>query len=148
MNFYPVRKISLADRADWLRMREALWPGALSSHDAETLRYFEEPDPQKLTLIADREGQRVGFLELDLRKYVPGCAGSPVPFIEGWYVEPAMRGQGVGRTLVEAAEYWARAAGYQEIGSDTEIDNSEAIAAHLALGYEEIERVVCFRKAL
>jgi aminoglycoside 6'-N-acetyltransferase I len=71
-----------------------------------------------------------------------------VPFIEGWYVEPALQGRGIGRALVDAAERHARAEGHHEIASDTELANTASIAAHLALGYEEIERVVCFRRSL
>jgi aminoglycoside 6'-N-acetyltransferase I len=64
------------------------------------------------------------------------------------YVEPASQGQGVGRALIEAAEAYARAAGHYEIASDADVENAEGIAAHLATGFEEIERVVCFRRSL
>src|SRR5688572_18531473 len=97
-----VRKIVESDRVDWLRMREALWPGSLSDHDAETRRYFEEPDASLVTLVAVLDELVVGFLELDHRRYAPACESSPVPFIEGWYVTPHKRGRGVGRALVEA----------------------------------------------
>jgi len=50
-----------------------------------------------------------------------------VAFIEGWYVEPAWQGQGIGRALIEAAEAYARAAGHHEIASDAEIENAEAM---------------------
>lgn len=143
-----VREIVRNDRSDWLRMRNALWPDSLPDHDAETQRYFVERNNQAVTFVAEVDGRLVGFLELDHRKYAAGCESSPVPFIEGWYVDPTMRGRGVGRALVEAAEARARARGYQEIASDAEITNADGIATHRALGYEEIERVVCFRKAL
>jgi len=35
-----------------------------------------------------------------------------------------------------------------EIASDAELENADGINAHLALGYEEVERVVCFRRSL
>jgi hypothetical protein len=38
--------------------------------------------------------------------------------------------------------------GHHEIASDSELENADAIAAHRALGYEEVERVVCFRRSL
>lgn len=38
--------------------------------------------------------------------------------------------------------------GYREIASDAELENTASRSAHRALGYEEIERVVCFRKSL
>jgi aminoglycoside 6'-N-acetyltransferase I len=129
-------------------MRTALWPGSLADHDVEIERFFARPDSRMRTLVAEDEGRLIGFLELDQRKYAPGCASSPVPFIEGWYVDPAARRRGVGRALVRAAEEWARAAGFIEMGSDAEIENADSLAAHQALGYVEIERIVCFRRAL
>ena len=129
-------------------MREALWPGSLADHDDETRSYFEKRLETPVVFVAETNGRLVGFLELDYRKYAPGCRSSPVPFIEGWYVEPDVQGQGIGRALVHAAEADARAAGHREIASDAELENAGGIAAHLALGYKEVERVACFRKSL
>jgi aminoglycoside 6'-N-acetyltransferase I len=143
-----IRRIVEADRAGWVRMRDALWPGSFSDHDAETRDYFENQRDAPIVFVAENDLSVVGFLELDFRKYAPGCASSPVPFIEGWYVEPALQRRGIGRALVAAAEAWAVSAGHYEIGSDAEIDNAGSIAAHRALGYEEVERVVSFRRAL
>ena len=142
-----IRPIGESDRAEWVRLREGLWPGSRADHDAETRAYFETGGDAAVIFVAEAEGRLVGFLELDYRKYAPGCASSPVPFIEGWYVEPAAQGRGIGRALVEAAEARARAEGHHEIASDAELENADGIAAHRALGYEEVERVVCFRKA-
>jgi aminoglycoside 6'-N-acetyltransferase I len=143
-----IRTIVESDRSDWVRLRDALWPGSLWDHDVETRKYFEGGLDFPVVFVADVDGRLVGFLELDYRKYAPGCTSSPVPFIEGWYVEPAMRGRKVGRALVEAAEAHARASGYIEIASDAELENADGITAHLAVGYEEVERVVCFRRSL
>src|SRR6185503_10272678 len=117
-----IREIRETDRADWVRLRDALWPGSLSDHDAETKKYFEQPH-SAVIFVAESDGL-IGFLELEYRPYAPGCRSSPVPFIEGWYVEPDRQGQGIGRALVEAAEAYARAAGHSEIASDTELENA------------------------
>jgi aminoglycoside 6'-N-acetyltransferase I len=143
-----IRKIVESDRADWVRLRDALWPGSLSDHDAETRKHFENPAEVPVVFVATADDRVVGFLELDYRKYAPGCRSSPVAFIEGWYVEPALQRHGIGRALVEAAEEWARAAGHDEMASDAELENADGIAAHGALGYDEVERVVCFRRSL
>jgi aminoglycoside 6'-N-acetyltransferase I len=143
-----IRKIAEGDRPDWVRMREALWPGSLSDHEAETTRYFEAHLDLPIVFVAQVSGRMVGFLELDYRKYAPGCRSSPVPFIEGWYVEPTFQKRGIGRALVDAAEAHARESGYAEIASDAELENSNGIAAHLALGYKETNRAVSFRKSL
>ena len=143
-----IRHIVETDCADWVRLRNGLWPGSPSDHEAETRQYFEDAAMTPVVLVAESDGRVVGFLELDYRKYAPGCRSSPVPFIEGWYVEPALQRQGIGRALVDAAEAHARLEGHEEIASDAESDNADGIAAHVALGYEEVERIVCLRKSL
>lgn len=144
-----IREIVASDRSEWARLRQALWPGSLSDHEEETRAYFRNRLKVPVVFVAEaRDGQLVGFLELDFRKYAPGCKSSPVAFIEGWYVEPESQGQGVGRALIEAAEAFARAAGHHEIASDAELENAQGIAAHRAVGFDEIERVVYFRRSL
>lgn len=143
-----IRQIGEGDRRDWARLRDSLWPGSLADHEVETAQYFESHLETPVVFVAEVDGRVVGFLELDFRKYAPGCSSSPVAFIEGWYVEPAFQRRGIGKRLVEAAETYARASGHHEMASDAEIDNGDGIAAHRAVGYEEVERVVCFRRSL
>ena len=66
-----IREIVETDRADWVRLREALGPGSLSDHDAETRKYFEKPPNAPIVFVAEADGRLVGFLELDFRKYAP-----------------------------------------------------------------------------
>jgi aminoglycoside 6'-N-acetyltransferase I len=63
-------------------------------------------------------------------------------------VDEDLRGQGIGKALVDAAEDWARAQGLTEMASDTWLDNEVSIQAHLKMGYEEAERLVHFIKKL
>lgn len=143
-----IRPAERSDAAEWLRMRTALWPG---DHAAEVEEFFDSGGSDLLTevLVAERPLHGLaGFLELGLRAYAEGCESSPVPFIEGWYVDEDVRRSGVGAALVHAAEEWARAHGYREIASDVELANEISQAAHRALGYEEVERIVCFRRSL
>jgi len=143
-----IRTIVENDRADWARLRDALWPGSLAAQETETRNYFANAAATPVVFVAEEDGQLVGFLELDFRRYAAGCSSSPVPFIEGWYVEPGVRQKGIGRALVAAAEARVRAEGHHEIASDTELENDGSIAAHKACGFLAIERVVCFRKSL
>jgi aminoglycoside 6'-N-acetyltransferase I len=143
-----IRRAVAADRGEWARLRDRLWPGSPADHDAETRAHFASGAAAPVVFLAEMDGVAVGFLELDYRKYAPGCTSSPIPYIEGWYVEPPFRKRGVGRALVRAAEAYARAEGYDEIASDAEIVNTGSIAAQRALGFEEIERVVCFYRRL
>jgi aminoglycoside 6'-N-acetyltransferase I len=63
-------------------------------------------------------------------------------------VDADLRGTGVGRALMVAAEEWARAQGFTELASDALLDNSVSHAAHEALGFEVVEKIVVFRKSL
>ena len=105
----------------------------------------------EVVLVAVEDGAApriVGFAEASRRAYAEGCETSPVGFLEGWYVLPTHRRQGVGRALVAAAEDWARALGCGEFASDALADNAMSAAAHQALGFEEVEVIRCFRKRL
>ncbi len=145
-----IRAIAAADQAEWLRMREALWPGEMEEHLSDTAGFFAGGSPYiTAVFVLDRERDGLGaFIELNLRPYAEGCTASPVPHVEGWYVDADLRGQGWGKALIAAAEGWAIGRGFHEMTSDAEIDNTASIAAHHALGFEEAERIVCFVKRL
>lgn len=140
-----IRKVQTTDKDEYLRMRQALWPA--SYHQAELEQFFQQRE--WTTFVAEREnGSLCGFLEVGERPWAEGCESSPVGYIEGWYVDPDMQRQGVGRSLVEAAEAWAREQGFTEMGSDALTQNETSLKAHTALGYKEIEQVVAFAKRL
>lgn len=145
-----VRPLELRDRQPWAELRAALWPDDDPDELAhETLTHFAGAELHELILVAEEtSGRLIGFLELSLRKYAEGCTASPVPFIEAWYVVAESRYKGVGGRLVEAAEDWSRLRGFKEIASDTQLNNDASQAAHAALGYEQTERTVSFRKSL
>jgi aminoglycoside 6'-N-acetyltransferase I len=129
-------------------MRVLLWP----EHAAEDLAADLDSmlaDALSPVFVAEREaGGLCGLLEAGTRRYADGCSTSPVGYIEGWYVDADVRGMGIGRHLVSAAEAWAREQGLREMASDALISNEPSLKAHLALGYEEKERLVHFAKIL
>jgi len=145
-----IRAATRAESAVWLRMRCALWPeGSAKEHAAEIAAYFAGEARLPLAVLLAFEGDAaVGFAELSIRSVVDGCETDRVAYLEGWYVDPAARRRGVGRSLVAAAEDWGRAQGCTEFGSDTQIDNTVSAAAHVALGFAEVERLRCFKKTL
>jgi aminoglycoside 6'-N-acetyltransferase I len=145
---FMIRRATHEDKSDWLRMRQRLWPEA-------PIEYLEFDlndrlaDPEYAVFVAsstDRE--LVAFIETGLRDYGEGCETSPVGYIEAWYVDEHIRGQNVGSDLVHVAEGWAREKGCTEMASDTWLENEASIAAHLKLGYWEVERLVHFVKRL
>ena len=147
-----IRLATTGDTDSWLAMRVALWPDASADElRCEIAAFFTvgiETGLLHCVFVAEESGALAGMLELSLRPYADGCAGSPVPFIEGWYVVPEARRRGIGGALVKAAEQWASAHAYREMASDALIDNRASLEAHAALGFEEVERVIRFRKSL
>lgn len=100
-------------------------------------------------IVADRgDGLLAGFVEIGSRNYAEGCETSPVAYLEGWYVDSDVRRSGLGARLLKAAETWALEHGFSEIASDAELGNAVSLRAHLALGFEEVERQICFKKRL
>jgi aminoglycoside 6'-N-acetyltransferase I len=67
-----------------------------------------------------------------------------VLYLEGLYVEPDWRRQGIARRLLRSAEAWGLERGCVEMASDAELQNTPGIAFHAAMGFSEANRVVCF----
>ncbi|MFK3651178.1 aminoglycoside 6'-N-acetyltransferase [Lysobacter enzymogenes] len=145
---WRVRAAAAADRAAWARLRAQLWPDQDVADLAEELGDFFE-DARLAAFVAEDGDGLCGFAEASLRSdYVNGTVSSPVAFLEGWYVAPSRRGQGLGRALIAAVEAWGRARGCRELASDALLDNVDSHRAHAACGFEETERVVYFRRGL
>jgi aminoglycoside 6'-N-acetyltransferase I len=137
-----------ADDADWLALRLRLWPeGSAQDHRegmADSLRRGHY-----VCLALSSAGEVMGFVEAAIRSdYVNGTQTSPAGFLEGIYVLPPFRRQGIARALVQGAAEWAQANGCSEFASDALLDNHESHAMHRALGFSETERVVCFVRRL
>ena len=145
-----IRTVQPGDAQDWERMREALWPSEPGGHAEEIASFFggDRRDPAEVLLAIDDSGAVIGFAEVSIRQYAEGCSTDRVAYLEGWFVEEGQRRRGIGAALVAAVEAWGRAQGCAELASDTEIHNAGSAAAHQALGFSEVERIVCFRKTL
>ena len=94
-----IRAMVPADRAQWLRMRLALWPDEREGHEDDIRGYFagDRHEPQHVLVAVDPSGAAIGFAELSIRNIVDGCFSDRVAYLEGWYVDP------------EARRYWRRA---------------------------------------
>ena len=135
----PVRPARLDEMADVTEMMHALWP------TSETYDFSDES--VFVWQRADAPGLG-GFISFSIRDWAEGCDSTPVPYIEGWWVAPDLRGTGVGRALVVAVERWCLEHGYDELGSDVEWDNEASLRAHASLGFEPTLRLQFFRKRL
>ena len=127
-------------------MRSLLHPDADNAADANVL--LSGAVPYEVYVALRDDVGLCGYVEVGERNYAEGCESSPVPYVESWWVDEEYRKRGIGRALMHAAEGWARARGHVEIASDTRLDNRRSQKVHRALGFDEVERIVVFRKAL
>lgn len=134
----------------WLELRRALWPECSDAeHLEEMAEFLAEPERFSQLVAYDEDRRPVGFAEASIRTdYVNGTESSPVGFLEGIYVSPEHRRRGFARALVAEVERWAIARGCRELASDADLENLLSHRVHRALGFDETERVVYFRKVL
>lgn len=148
-----IRLITADDRSEWLRLLLGLHPDLLETDHVPSIDAYlsggsiDELIPSAVFVAERPNGRLGGFLELSVRTYAEGCSGD-TPYVESWFVDEDLRGTGIGRALMEAAEHWARERGFTDLASDAVLDNSLSHAAHRALGFEVVERIVVFRKTL
>ena len=96
-----------------------------------------------------REDGFVGVALCRLRHdYVEGCETSPVGYLEGVGVKESCRNQGIAKRLVEECERWAKEMGCSEFASDCELSNTASLHFHLQIGFQEQNRIICFKKVL
>ena len=98
---------------------------------AEPLPPGELAPPEGRFLVASIDGAPVGCV--GLRRLGPG-----VVEVKHLFVEASLRGQGVGRSLLAAAEHHARRLGADRVVLDTAATLEEATALYRAAGYEEV----------
>jgi aminoglycoside 6'-N-acetyltransferase I len=142
-----IRAATREDREQWAALRSELWPDC--SRERHELEVTQLLASQGIVAVAELEGKLVGFAESSIRNdHVEGTTEAPVPYLEGWFVKPAARGQGIGRALLGFLEHWAVQSGYRELASDAELDNHYSIRLHQQLGFRETGRSVHFVKRL
>ncbi|TFF39421.1 aminoglycoside 6'-N-acetyltransferase [Pseudomonas sp. RIT623] len=144
-----IKRCTMLDHDGWLPLRVALWPDSSSKNEHDKRVILSAPERYVVLLFVDEHGDALGFAEASIRvDYVNGTNSSPVAFLEGLYVHPASRSQGIARQLVAEIQQWAEEMDCTELASDALLDNQGSHAMHQALGFTETERVVYFLKPL
>lgn len=97
--------------------------------------YAAAPDsPPKNLWVAERDGAIVGSIFVMPSDGLEGSAQ-----LRMLYVEPAARGLGIGRTLVETCVAFARETGYQRMRLWTHTIQASARRLYAAAGFEVVE---------
>ena len=127
------------------------------------IRMWTEHDPDELVkefseLIQKKDAvcflkyvdsRPIAFAQCQLRHdYVEGTKRSPVGYLEGIFVSEGYRGKGYAAELLAECEKWAKDKGCTEFASDCELDNADSLRFHLAMGFQEANRIICFQKEL
>src|SRR5262245_11131211 len=90
-----IRLLQEGDHAEWLRLREALWPAQSAAQNAEEMAELLAHFAQMPVFVAERpDGGLCGLMEVAIRTQAPGCTTTKIGFLEGWYVDPQWRRQG------------------------------------------------------
>ena len=146
MNFC---EISNKNFNEWVSMGLALWPGHKKKGLEKIFRSELKFDKYKHFLAQNADGEYLGFINLSLRNdYVEGSSSNPVGYVEGIFVKPKYRKQGVAKELIKQAEKWAKKQGCIELGSDTELRNVKSQKFHKNLGFKKAEVIVHYIKKI
>jgi aminoglycoside 6'-N-acetyltransferase I len=101
-----IGRCTSVEQSGWLALRQALWPdGTPEEHLSEMSSVCADSRRYAQFVAYTESNTAVGFVEAALRTdYVNGTTSTPVAFLEGLYVVPEARRQGVARALVAAIE--------------------------------------------
>ena len=131
----PAIRRARASDVDGILELERHFPGDRMSR--ASVRRFLRVDSARMWVVAAPQspGRIVGALILLMRR------GSATARIYSVVVDPAARGLGLGRRLVQTAERGARDAGCDAVSLEVREDNAAARALYASLGYAERQRL-------
>lgn len=100
-----------------------------------------------MSFIKYVEDQPIGFAQCQIRyDYVEGTETSSVGYLEGIFILEEFRHKGFARELLRKCEKWAAGKKCSEFASDCELNNVDSLKFHLAMGFDEVSRIICFKK--
>ena len=120
-----IRDVAASDRDAWLR----LWAGYNAFYGTDVAPHISERTWQRMLdanvpligRVAEIEGRVAGFSLCVLHEGT--WVDAPVCYLEDLFVDPACRGQGIGRRLIEDLVALARSLGWSRLYWHTRIDN-------------------------
>lgn len=143
-----IRTAELTDAPAIAQMALQMWDGNEVQALTEEFEALIRGRESVIFLAVDTDTP-IGFAQCQLRHdYVEGTDTSPVGYLEGIFVKPEFRSRGYARNLLAACEAWVRDLGCREFASDCELTNRASLEFHLALGFAEANRIICFTKSL
>lgn len=125
------------DLPQWLPLHHSLFPGSYLSDDeiAEALG-----EGQRLVLTALLDGRPAGYLT------AKDDATMDELYIDYLGVDPAARGRGLGRALLQHAMCWGERRGRRHAALTVREDRAEALSLYRQCGFEQASAGVHWRK--
>lgn len=142
-----IKQATSADVTHWLEMRSQLWPPDADDDFTVEVEYILAT-PEQTAFVALIDSIYAGFAEVSIRAYADGCKTNNVGYLEGIFVKPEFRRQGISRLLVAECIKWFEKQGCTEMASDAEIDNEISIKMHEALGFQSLKPIIQFTRVL
>lgn len=141
-----IKKAEIKDSSSLAHMAVKMW------QDSSVLELEEEfkeiiHNDNAVVLIKFVDEKPIGFAQCSLRfDYVEGTQTSPVGYLEGIFVYEQYRNNGYAKELLTACEQLAKEKNCSEFASDCELDNHNSYKFHMAAGFTEANRIICFKK--
>ena len=143
-----IKRAGIEDAVVLAYLASQLWTDHVPGDLIEEFRRLAMND-DAVCFITYVDDKPIAFAQCQLRHdYVEGTESSPVGYLEGIFVSEEYRKQGFAAELLSECENWAREKGCTEFASDCEFGNADSAKFHLSLGFEEVNRIICFRKDL
>jgi len=133
---------------DVTQLANLLWANC-AVEELESILKDTIDDENGVIFIVTEKEKLVGFAQCGLRyDYVEGTNSSPVGYLEGIFVKEEYRKKGYAKNLLKCCEKWSAKKGCREFASDCELTNDNSFRFHLSMGFEEANRIICFRKQI
>jgi len=120
-----IRDVALADRDAWFSLwagYNAFYASTISPHISErTWQRMLDPNVPLFGRVAELEGRVAGFSLAVLHEGT--WVDAPICYLEDLFVDPASRGAGIGRRLIEDLIALARSRGWSRLYWHTREDN-------------------------
>lgn len=143
-----IKKAEIKDSSTLAHMAVMMWQDSSISELEEDFKQIINND-NAIVFIKFADKKPVGFAQCQLRfDYIEGTQTSPVGYLEGIFVLEQYRNNGYAKKLLKACEQWAKEKNCSEFASDCELDNYNSYKFHMAAGFTEANRIICFKKGL
>lgn len=143
-----IKKAEMADISELAQMAIQMWQDSAVSDLEQEFKQIIDSD-NAIVFIKFVDDTSIGFAQCQLRTdYVEGTETSPVGYLEGIFVLEEYRHKGYAKELLNVCEDWAKEKGCLEFASDCELDNTESYEFHMTTGFNEANRIICFKKNL